>query len=119
MQEKLKELAESVPEVESIAIVDEEGLIVYRYDKAKATLDMEEVAVHVVTPVTRLIELMKDISGEKDSLEELVFFTTRYVVLVYRLVSDTYLVVVARRNPYYGRVRFKVRSKLWEINSVL
>jgi len=119
MEEKLKTLAESLPEVESVAIVDEEGFIICRYDKPEVTLDAEEVAVHVVNPVTRLIEVIQDVSGERDSLEEMVLFTGKHVLLVYRLVNDTYLVVLAKRTALYGKVRFKVRSKLNEIKAAL
>jgi len=119
MEKKLKALAESLPEVESVAVVDEEGFIVYRYDKPGLTLDAEEVDVHIVNPVTRLVEVIQDVSGEKDSFEEMVLFTTNHVMLVYKLVNDTYLVVLARRTPLYGKIRFKVRAKLWEIKSTL
>ena len=119
MERKLKEIANSIPELKSIAIVDEEGFIVYKYDKPNLDVDPEEISVHIVNPVNRLVETMEEVFGERDSLEEMVLFTEKHTLLVYKLISDTFLVVLAERDPLYGKIRFKVRSKLNEIKSAL
>ncbi|ADY73812.1 hypothetical protein Dester_1176 [Desulfurobacterium thermolithotrophum DSM 11699] len=115
MEEKLKEIANSIPEVKSLSIVDEEGFILYKFDKPGLDVDPEEISVHIVNPVKTLVESIEDISGEKDSLEEMVLFTEKHVLLVYKLVNDTYLVALAERDHLYGKIRFKLRAKLNEI----
>ncbi len=119
MEEKLKQIAEMLPQIESVAIVDEEGFIISSYEKSGVKLDTEEIAVHLVNPLNRLLEMVEDLSGESDTLEEMVLFTRNHIFLVYKLVNDTYLVIVAKKDPLYGKVRFKVRSKLPEIKSSL
>jgi predicted regulator of Ras-like GTPase activity (Roadblock/LC7/MglB family) len=119
MERKFKEIADSLPEIDSIAIVDEEGFIIYRYDKPNLEVDPEEISVHLVNPVNRILEVMEDIYCGENSLEEIVLFTEKNVILVYKLVSDTFLVVLAKRTALYGKVRFKVRSKLNEIKAAL
>jgi len=111
MESLLKELVESNPELESLLVVDEEGIVVYRYDK-NPSVDAEEVAAHLVNPLNTMSEFFRDISGEEDDLEELIIFTGRYQFIVYKLVNETYLVAVARRGPLYGRLRFKLRANL-------
>lgn len=119
MKEKLRQLADSVPEVESMAIVDEEGFIVYKYDKPELDMDSEELSVQIINPLNRLMEAIGEVSHEEDTLEELVFFTDKHILLVYKLVNDTFLVVLSKRDPLYGKTRFKVLSKLNEIKSAL
>jgi len=111
MEELLKEIAEENPEVESLLVIDEEGIVVYRYDK-KTSLDSEEVVTQLVNPINTMSEFLKDISNEEDDLKELLLFSGKYQFLAYKLVNETYLVVIAKRSPLYGRIRFKVRSKL-------
>jgi predicted regulator of Ras-like GTPase activity (Roadblock/LC7/MglB family) len=111
MENLLRELVESNPELESVLVVDEEGIIVYRYDR-DSSVDSEEVATHLVNPLNTISELFRDISDGEDDFEELLIFTRKFQVLVYKLISETYLVAVARRSPLYGRLRFKLRAKL-------
>jgi len=119
MEELLKNIAESNPGIVAISIVDEEGIIIYNYVKNGSNIDPEELSVQLVHPLNRLIELIQDVSGEKEDLEELIMFTTKHVLLSYKLVNETYLVVLARKDALYGKVRFKVRSKLPEIIEAL
>jgi len=119
MERKFKEIVNSLPEIDSIAIVDEEGFIVYRYDKPNLEVDPEEISVHLVNPVNKILEMTEDIYQGKNPLEEIVLFTGKHVILVYKLVNDTFLVVLAKRTPLYGKVRFKIRSKLNEIKAAL
>jgi len=107
----LQELAEKNPELESLLIVDEEGIIVYRYEK-EPTVDPEEIATQLVNPLNMISEFLRELSGEEDDMEELVLFTKRYQIFVYKLVNETYLVAIARRNPLYGKLRFKIKSQL-------
>jgi predicted regulator of Ras-like GTPase activity (Roadblock/LC7/MglB family) len=111
METLLRELVESNPELESLLIVDEEGIVVYKYERGPS-VDSEEVAAHLVNPLNTISEFFRDISDEKDDLEELLIFTGRYQVVIYKLVNETYLVAVARRSPLYGRLRFKLRASL-------
>ncbi|RKQ61807.1 Roadblock/LC7 domain-containing protein [Thermovibrio guaymasensis] len=111
MEELLKEVAQENPEVESVLVIDEEGIIVYRYDK-ETSIDPEEVATQLVNPLNTLSEFIQDISNEEDDLKELLLFSEKYQFLAYKLINETYLVVVAKRSPLYGRMRFRVRSKL-------
>ncbi|MEO2065017.1 MAG: roadblock/LC7 domain-containing protein [Desulfurobacteriaceae bacterium] len=111
MEELLKEIAQENPEVESVLVIDEEGIIVYRYDK-ETSIDPEEVATQLVNPLNTLSEFIQDISNEEDDLKELLLFSEKYQFLAYKLINETYLVVVAKRSPLYGRMRFRVRSKL-------
>ena len=111
MEELLKEIAQENPEVESVLVIDEEGIIVYRYDK-ETSIDPEEVATQLVNPLNTLSEFIQDISNEEDDLKELLLFSGKYQFLAYKLINETYLVVVAKRSPLYGRMRFRVRSKL-------
>ncbi|GEM_PF-927117 len=119
MEELLKKIADEVPEVDSLLIVDEEGIIVYRYDKEILPIDAEELAVHLVGPVVRISEFFKEESVEGDELKELVLFSKNFVLLIYPLVNDTYLVVLSKRSPLYGRTRFKVGAKMREILKAL
>ncbi|MEO2069214.1 MAG: roadblock/LC7 domain-containing protein [Desulfurobacteriaceae bacterium] len=119
MERRFKEIVNSLPEIDSIAIVDEEGFIVYRYDKPNLDVDPEEISVHLVNPVNKILEMTEDIYQGENSLEEIVLFTEKHVILVYKLVNDTFLVVLAKRTPLYGKVRFKIRSKLNEIKAAL
>jgi len=111
MEDLLKEIAEKNPEVEALLVVDEEGIIVYRYDR-NPSVDPEEVATHLVNPLNTISEFLRDISKEEDDLEELLVFSGRYQLLAYKLVNETYLVAVARRSPLYGRLRFRIKSQI-------
>jgi len=119
MEKRFQEIVESIPEIESIVVVDDEGLIVYRYDRPNLDADPEEVSVHLVNPINRISEVTDEIYQGKNPLEELVLFTEKNVILIYRLVNDTFLVVITKRTPFYGRIRFKIRSRLNEIKAAL
>ncbi|WP_456455922.1 roadblock/LC7 domain-containing protein [Thermovibrio sp.] len=110
MEEILKELVENNPEVESAVVVDEEGIIVYKYEKSPS-IDVEEVATQLVNPVNNLCEFVED-TVEGDELKEVLLFSRNYQFFVYKLVNETYLIVVAKNSPLYGRVRFKVRTAI-------
>ena len=113
-EEVLRSLVDEVPEVESALVIDEDGIVVYRYD-GDTSLDSEELATQLINPVNSCDETLQDLSSEEDSLEETVVFSKYRVIFVYKLVNDTFLVVVAKRTPLYGRTRFKLRSKLPEL----
>jgi len=119
MEDLLRELAEKNPELESILVVDEEGIIVYRYDKEDTTVDPEEIATQLVNPLNAISESIRDLSGEEDDLEELVLFTKKHQIFVYKLVNETYLVAIAKRDPLYGRLRFRLKSQLPEFIKTL
>ncbi len=108
MEELLKELVDKNPEVESAVIVDEEGIIVYKYEE-NPSIDVEEVATQLVNPLNALCEFVEE-TLEEDELKEMLLFSRNYQFFVYKLVNDTYLIVVAKNSPLYGRVRFKVKS---------
>ncbi|WP_457677790.1 roadblock/LC7 domain-containing protein [Thermovibrio sp.] len=107
----LKEIVEGAPEIESALVVDEEGIVVYRYDK-EPTVDPEDLATHFVNPLNMISEFFRDSSNDEDDVNELITFTKRYLILSYKLVNGTYLIVIAKATPLYGRVRFKVRTKI-------
>lgn len=111
-EEILKSLVEEIPELESALIIDEDGIVVYRYDGQDASLDSEELATQLVNPVKSCDETLQDLTGESESLEETVIFSKNYAIFVYKLVNDTFLIAVARKTPLYGRTRFKLRSRI-------
>ncbi len=119
MEELLKTIADENPEIIALSVVDEEGIIVYSYIKENKDIDSEEITVQLVSPLNRLIEIVQDVSDEKEDLEELIMFTSNYVLFTYKLINETYLVVLAKKDALYGRVRFRVRSKLPEIVEAL
>jgi len=119
MEEVLKEIVENNPEVEAVFIVDEEGIVISSYTRKELAIDPEEIAVQITHPLNRLIEMVKEISEEKEELEELLMFTTAHILFSYKLINDTYLVVLAKKDALYGKVRFKIRYKLPQIIEVL
>ena len=119
MEELLKSIADANPEVVALSVIDEEGIIIYNYVKDGDSIDSEEIAVQLVHPLNRLIELIQDVSDEKEDLEELIMFTTNHILFSYKLINETYLIVLAKKDALYGKVRFRVRSKLPEIVEAL
>jgi predicted regulator of Ras-like GTPase activity (Roadblock/LC7/MglB family) len=115
MEELLKEFLKENKELEALLVVDEEGIVVYKEVKDELPFDPEEVAVELVNPSNRINELVEDSLGEQGGLEEILVFTKRRLFLVFKLVNETFLVAVARRTPLYGRLRFKLRSRLPQI----
>ncbi len=111
-EEILKSLVEEIPEVESALIIDEDGIVVYRYDSKETSVDSEELSTQLVNPIKTCDETILELTGEKDSLEETIIFSKNYAIFVYNLVNDTFLVAIAKRTPLYGRTRFKIRSRL-------
>ncbi len=111
-EEILKTLVDEVPEVESALVIDEDGIVVYRYDGKETSIDSEELATQLVNPIKSCDETINDLTGENDQLEEVILFSGKYAIFIYKLVNETFLVVVTKRTPLYGRTRFKLRSKL-------
>ncbi len=118
MEKLLKKLAQENPEIESLLIVDEEGIIVYRYDK-EPSIDPEEIATQLVNPLNVISEFLREISNEEDDFKELLLFSGKYQVLAYKLVNDTYLVVVAKKNALYGRLRVRIKSQIPKLIKIL
>ena len=108
----LKQLIEEIPELESALIIDEDGIVVYRYDSEDASVDAEDLSTQLVNPIRTCDETIRDLTGEKDSLEETIIFSRHYAIFIYKLVNDTFLVAIAKRTPLYGKTRFKIRSRL-------
>ena len=111
-EEILKTLVEEIPEVESALIIDEDGIVVYRYDSSDSSIDSEELATQLVNPIKSCDETFQDLTEGKEVLEETVIFSKNYAVFIYNLVNETYLIAIARRTPLYGRTRFKLRSRI-------
>jgi len=114
-EEIVKKLVDEVPEVESAVVIDEDGIIVHKYSKDEITVDPEDIATQLVNPVKSIETSIHDATGERDISEELIIFSKDLVIFVYRLVNDTYLVVIAKNNPLYGRTRFRLRTKIPQI----
>ncbi len=119
MVEKLKKLASDCEFIKASAIVDEQGLVISKYEKPEAKHDIEELASSIVNPILRMSETVSDISNEAENLEEVVMFTTNHVIVVNKLAYETYLVTLIEKTPVYNRARFKLRSKIHEIKSSL
>ncbi len=119
MVERLKKIASECEYIKANAIVDEQGLVISKYEKPDVKCDVEELASSVINPVLRLSEIASDSMDENESLEEVVFFTTSYVVVVNKLAYETFLVTIIEKTPIYGKARFKLRAKLPEIKSSL
>ena len=115
MVEKLKKLTSECEFIEASAIVDEQGLIISKYEKPEAKYDIEEIASSIVNPVLRMSEIISDISGESENLDELVIFTTDHVIIINKLAYETYLVALVKKTPIYNKARFKLRVKIPEI----
>ena len=111
-QELLEELVGAIPEVEAAFIIDEDGIIVHKHLKSSLEIDPEEIATQLVNPVRTIEEAVADTTNETDSVEELVIFTKKFAVFIYKLIRDTYLMVITRKNPLYGRTRFKLRTHI-------
>jgi len=111
-EEILKSLVEEVPELESALVIDEDGIVVYRYDGSDLSIDSEELATQLVNPVKSCDETFQDLTQETESLEETIIFSKNYAIFVYKLVNDTFLIAIARKTPLYGRTRFKLRSRI-------
>jgi len=108
----LEELVATMPEIEAVFIIDEDGIIVHRHIRSNAEIDPEEIATQFVNPVRTIEETVVDTTNETDSVEELVIFTKKFAVFIYKLIRDTYLMAITRKNPLYGRTRFKLRTHI-------
>jgi len=115
--EILKELFSDIPEIESVVVIDEDGIVVHEYSKEGTSVDPEDIATQLVNPVRSIEEALSDSAGEE--CEEFIVFSRGLVIFVYKLVNETYLVAVARRSPLYGRTRFKLRSRLHKLIKAL
>ncbi|WP_456435597.1 hypothetical protein [Thermovibrio ammonificans] len=115
MEELLKQLLSENTELQALLVVDEEGIVVYKESREGLPFDPEEAAVELITPSTRIDEFLHDSLEEEKGLEEFIVFSRRYLFLVYKLVNETFLVAVSSRTPLYGRLRFRLRSKLKEV----
>ncbi|SMO72938.1 Predicted regulator of Ras-like GTPase activity, Roadblock/LC7/MglB family [Balnearium lithotrophicum] len=114
-EEIVKKLVDEVPEVESAVIIDEDGIIVHKYSKDEITVDPEDIATQLVNPVKSIERSIQDATEEKEISEEIIIFSKNLVIFVYKLVNDTYLIVIAKNNPLYGRTRFRLRTKIPQI----
>ncbi len=119
MVEKLKKLTSECEFIKASAIVDEQGLVISKYEKPEAKYDIEEIASSIVNPVLRMSEIISDISNEAENLDEIVMFTTNHVIVINKLAYETYLVTLIEKTPVYNRARFKLRAKIHEIKSSL
>ena len=118
MEDILKKIANESDDIQALAIVDEEGLIISQYSKPNVKFDVEEMASLIITPSMRLAEALSDVSSE-EILEEMVVFLTNTVVILYKLAYETYLVAALKKTPLYGKVRFIVKKNLVTLKETL
>ncbi len=118
MEKILNEIMDYCSNIEALAVVDEEGLVISQLTRESSNLDVEEIASLIMTPALRLKEAVSDVSSD-ERLEEINIFLTNTIVYVYSLALDTYLVAVVKRTPLYGKARFAIRRKLPELRQTL
>ena len=117
MVEKLKAIVNSAPYMDSAVIVDEDGLIIYKYERKDIGYDVEEMVTQVINSIVRLSEAAEEI--EDESLKEIVIFLKKHIIISYKLINQSYLIVSARYNPLYAKTRFLIRTKLGDLEKAL